>query len=166
MRRVRTVIRHRAQPNPVSWKWRLVLMLTGGSFEAVPFMPARPINSNEVLTVHLGQEGALNTAEVKSMVHEVKELVLMRDFYADPAPNTFIAVDIKDGTTFRYDGKETDLGQRVVGTFMEWRKRLAPEQNFQLPMDVMVIEGVQGKIYEIPLANILEAYWAPMGYRP
>lgn len=46
-------------------RWRLVLWLTGGSIEAVPFFGLDPIPATSTIRVTLGQPGHLNTAEVE-----------------------------------------------------------------------------------------------------
>lgn len=64
----------RVQPEPHAlkakqhlsgWRWLLVQILTDGEIEAIPVLPARPIMSDEVIVVRLGEPGAYNTAEVK-----------------------------------------------------------------------------------------------------
>lgn len=149
---------HPAKANPDSWKWRLVLWLTGGTIEVVPLLPQRPIYRSETLTVRLGWEGAFNTVEVKTMVNETTELLKIDEPLSMMMPNTFVALD----TEWPDDAGGPGHNERIVGTFVSWIRSEI------YGADTMLIErpGHDSRnVVEVPIGVVTAAYWAPMGYR-
>lgn len=134
--------------NPEGWRWLLARYLIGAEIEVVPLLPLRPIHATETLVVKLGEEGALNTVEVKSLVHQTWELVPMNDLRQDVAPNTFIAVDVDDPGS-------PNGSWRYVGTFVTW----LGNDSF------LMVEASKNEKLEVIAASVAKAYWAPMGYR-
>lgn len=142
---------HEARPNPDNWKWRLVLLLTGGKIEVAPRLPPRSIHAREVLVVRLGVEGALNTVEVK--MPKVTELVEIDDLKLI-APDTFVAIDVDNPE----DGSDEGSTTRLVGAVVGWRIEGAGH--------TLLVQERDGHVMDIPDYSIAKAYWAPMGYRP
>lgn len=138
---------HKAMPNPDDWKWRLVLYLTKGKIEGVPLLPHRPIYAQEVLVIKLGWEGALNTVEVK--MPEINELVPVDVSLL--APSTFIALDVVD--------PNTQAKEQLVGEFV--RRADGPMGSVYLFFKDVNDDVIKG----VPLSVVVQAYWAPVGYR-
>lgn len=134
--------------NPRDWRYMLAKYLLGGEIEAVPLLPNRPIFPTETVRVRLGQPGALNTAEVKQVVHQTTQLLTIEDPIHDMYPKTFVVLDIigTDGRLYP-----------VLGTFQGWMREDGMKKG--------LIETRSGETYAFPAADIKNAYYAPAGYQ-
>lgn len=133
--------------NPESWKWRLVLWLTGGEIEAVPLLPHRPVYREETAVIKLGLEGAYNTVEVR--MPEITELV--ETTIDQLAPDTFVAIDI---TAARLALMPEGTPSRIVGTVVKVDPRY---------VTILLVGRENASLVERSVID--HVYWAPAGYR-
>ncbi len=83
-------------------------------------------------------------------VRELVPVVNLRDL----VPNVFIAVD------YMQTGRPKDKVVRAVGTFIRWRRNGLNEPQ------MLLTDVVTSQQRAISRARIVEAWYAPMGYRP